>query len=457
MTMNVVLLLLLMQTGEKVERFDQDPGWDGRNNRSATPREIRQDFGAVPGKVGGLVTPAAEPAYYAKVLSKRTLKDAFAASGTVVVEPGPGNTLIGFFNGQTVNEWRTPNSIVLRLNGRGDGFHVHLEYATGRWRAGADFYSVVEQGKKQMRLFPSGPKAYAWTLSYAGGTVTATLDGEKLVLPLDPGHLDDGATFNRFGLLNVIKSADSPGTLWLDDVEVDGVTDRFDADPKWDALNARKTYLTSNVRPQFDFGYSPTRHAEGAAAGEMGGLVFRGDERYPDKMAYYGDRLKLLTLDRPLKASGRVALRRAVTDSTVLIGFFHSTESMRVSQAQSSGFPENFLGIAIEGPSREGFLFYPAYGVGGEGQSGNGARDPRCSPVHPDGTSRAWTLAYSPEGTGTITVTLDGKPVSLALPKEHREKGARFDRFGLITTHIDGNGQHVYFDDLTYTFDQAAK
>jgi hypothetical protein len=26
-----------------------------------------------------------------------------------------------------------------------------------------------------------------------------------------------------------------------------------------------------------------------------------------------------------------------------------------------------------------------------------------------------------------------------------------FDRFGIITTHIDGNGQTVYFDDLTYT------
>jgi hypothetical protein len=455
--MSAMILLILLQAGERTERFDQDPGWDGHNNRSAANHAIKQDFGAAPGMVGGLVTPAGEAAYYAKGITPRTLKDKFSASGTVVVEPGPGNTLIGFFNAETVNEWRTPNSIALRLNGRGDGFHVHLEYATALWRAGGDFYSVVEKGKKQMRLFPSGPKAYAWTLSYDRGTVTATLDGERLVLPLDPGHSDDGATFNRFGLLNVIKSADSPGTLWLDDVEVDGVTDRFDADPKWDALNARKTYVTANVRPRFDFGYSGTRHAGGAAPGEMGGLVFRGDERYADRMAYYGDRLKPLTLDRPLKASGKLALRRAVTDSTVLIGFFHSTESMRVSQAQSSGFPENFLGAAIEGPSREGFLFYPAYGVDGEGQSGNGSRDPRCAHVHPDGASHAWTLEYSPEEGGTITVSLDGKRVSLGLSKEHRAKGARFDRFGLVTTHIDGNGQNVYFDDLTYTVDQAGK
>ena len=30
-------------------------------------------------------------------------------------------------------------------------------------------------------------------------------------------------------------------------------------------------------------------------------------------------------------------------------------------------------------------------------------------------------------------------------------RGAHFNRFGIITTHIDGNGQTVYFDDLTYT------
>jgi hypothetical protein len=26
-----------------------------------------------------------------------------------------------------------------------------------------------------------------------------------------------------------------------------------------------------------------------------------------------------------------------------------------------------------------------------------------------------------------------------------------FDRFGLVTTRIDGYGQTIYFDDLTYT------
>jgi hypothetical protein len=32
--------------------------------------------------------------------------------------------------------------------------------------------------------------------------------------------------------------------------------------------------------------------------------------------------------------------------------------------------------------------------------------------------------------------------------------GATFDRIGTLTTRVDGNGQHVYFDDLTYTVRQ---
>jgi hypothetical protein len=461
------LLLLLLagarQAELRTERFDRDPAWDGRNHRSTAhgPREIRQDFGydAAARAVGGTVSPDGEPAFYAKVLPATTLEAPLAASGTLVVggDGRPdGNTLVGFFHAGAVNEWRTPNSIALRVNGRGDGFHLHLEYATARWRAGADFFAVVDptSGKRSARLVPGGRVVHAWTLRYdpAGeGVVTATLDGETLTLPLDPGHKADGATFDRFGLLNAVKSADSGGGIWIDDVAVGGATDRFDADPGWGGRGNRRNYRSVNVRPRFDFGFSPTRHAGGAGAGELGGLVFRGDERYPDRMAYYGDRLDALSLDRPLRASGRVALRRGVTDSTVLLGFFHATGSMRSSKAQVSGVPENFLGVAVEGPSREGFLFYPAYATDREGEAASavGARPP---PLLPDGKPHDWTLDYSPAGSGRITVTLDGRSVSLDLTSAHRQIGARFDRFGLITTHIDGNGQEIWFDDLTYTW-----
>jgi hypothetical protein len=43
--------------------------------------------------------------------------------------------------------------------------------------------------------------------------------------------------------------------------------------------------------------------------------------------------------------------------------------------------------------------------------------------------------------------------VTLNLDPGHKQLGALFNRFGIITTHIDGNGQTVYFDDITYTID----
>lgn len=43
-----------------------------------------------------------------------------------------------FFNSETVNEWRTPNTIAMRLNGRGENFFAYVEYCTSKWRAGGD-------------------------------------------------------------------------------------------------------------------------------------------------------------------------------------------------------------------------------------------------------------------------------------------------------------------------------
>jgi hypothetical protein len=63
-------------------------------------------------------------------------------------------------------------------------------------------------------------------------------------------------------------------------------------------------------------------------------------------------------------------------------------------------------------------------------------------------------MVYDPSavgGRGRIVVTLGKATAALDLGAGDRKTGARFDRFGLVTTWIDGNGQHVYFDDLTYT------
>src|SRR2546430_14487229 len=92
---------------ERHESFDKDPGWEGVNNRGREPgpRTIKQDFGysartshagGTPGEMGGLITPAAEPAYYAKTIAAKAFDDRLRASGKVLCKGPRAHVLIGF-------------------------------------------------------------------------------------------------------------------------------------------------------------------------------------------------------------------------------------------------------------------------------------------------------------------------------------------------------------------------
>src|SRR5262249_52159124 len=167
---------------ERVQRFDRDPAWDGHNNRSTTPpaRLIRQDFGfsrtahagGEIGELGGFISPAAEPAYYAKVIPGANLDSNLTASGTLAVTGERFHALIGFFHSKTLNEWRTPNTIALRISGRRDVFYAWVEYATGRWRAGGDeprgfpVRRDPRSGRDELIGFPAKGAVHRWSLRY---------------------------------------------------------------------------------------------------------------------------------------------------------------------------------------------------------------------------------------------------------------------------------------------------
>jgi hypothetical protein len=283
--------------------------------------------------------------------------------------------------------------------------------------------------------------------------ITATIGKDVAVCKLDESHKTDGATFNRFGILNVMKSADSGSAVWFDDMAVNGkAVESFDKDPKWEGRNNRATSMSRIVRPWFDFGYSQTQFAGGKLKGELGGQIFRGDCRERERMASYGDAVGPLTLKHPLIASGKIALVRGVSDSTTLFGFYHSQQSMRQNESQNDGLPEGVLGIHIEGPSSEGFYFYPAHRPSG---GGSVFGDVRKSPtIYPDGKSHDWSLHYDPnssDGKGRVIVTLDGQSTALDLPEAAKAGRTVFDRFGIVTSWIDGNSQDVYWDDIKYT------
>ena len=310
-----VAMVRPIRAEQRTEHFDQDPQWDGVNNRAKSPEPqlITQDFGysktqhaggrVEPAKSAGCSRPPPSRAFTRNRSSTKSFDDKLEASGKFACTGRHFHILVGFFNASTVNEWRTPNSIVLRLYGRGEVFYAYVEYATSRWRAGGDspggFSTVIEAetGRPQLKGFAGGVP-HTWSLVYdpngndGAGSIIAKIDDETAECHLDPGHKQDGATFNRFGVLNIPKSFDQGGEVWFDDVTFGGKTEHFDSDPKWEAVGTRRTYRTASVRPRFDFGFSPTNFAGGKSAGELGGEIFRGDRRYPERLAYYGDRLK---------------------------------------------------------------------------------------------------------------------------------------------------------------------
>jgi hypothetical protein len=189
-------------------------------------RQVKQDSGFSftrhaggkgAGELGGFIHPAAEPAYYARRIPRKTINDKLTVSGTVKCTGRQFHVVVGFFNSNTLNEWRTPNTISLRLYGRGDVFYAFVEYATSRWRAGGDnpqpFPFVIDPGtgRREQSGFTSNT-AHRWSLTYdpqgndGGGRIAVTLDRKTTVLDLREGPRPAGARFNRFGII----------TTWID-------------------------------------------------------------------------------------------------------------------------------------------------------------------------------------------------------------------------------------------------
>src|SRR4029434_8049241 len=113
------------------------------------------------------------------------------------------------------SEWRTNHTLRLRIQGRGDIFIAFADYCTSKWRAGGQSFTQAADRKSSRApaiSFPSDGNPIKWSLTYdpdgdgGKGTLTATMGDHTAVCELDSGHKEDGATFNRFGIMNVMKS-----------------------------------------------------------------------------------------------------------------------------------------------------------------------------------------------------------------------------------------------------------
>jgi hypothetical protein len=456
------------QPAVRTQSFDADPGWDGYRNHLEPPRPhvVRQRFGyrttnkaggAKAGEIGGRLQRSITPVWYATQIEPRTLNDKISFSGRFAVHDDESNTgtLLGLFNDKLSRGWRTAHSLAMRIDGNGGKFWVFFEYGTKSWYTGCKgcFEGDAYQTTKTKPFRADGtPHDFSFTYDPAAeggrGLITFILDGTEYTLALDPSHRPDGATFNRFGVFNQ-QTTGGAMEVFFDDLVLDGKLIAFDDDPTWEGKGNEVEYQDRALRPLHDFGFSATRHAGGKAAGELGGIIWR-DER----PAYYGDKVGPLTLDDELVASGKVAFTGAGSDSGVYLGWFDSATKRAAERPEDKHAQRNVLGVLVEGPSRVGHYFRPAYRLA----DGRGAAPEEGPVIRPDGAVHDWSMRYDPRGaggSGQITVKFDDHAQTIDLPPGAKGAGTTFDRFGFFNHQAGGNYVYLYVDDLTYTAAQT--
>lgn len=474
------------KTVQKSQSFDRDPGWEGHNNR-LLPRElptITQEFGysktgfagKAAGEMGGLVTRASEPAYYADRIGPKTLDDRLSASGSLALKKTTpaGGVFFGFFRAaQPGGGGRPICSLGMNLDTEHTGGRLAVRLITGRNQSCGTFITPFIPGKfRPTPLRNDGPR-YTWKLDYdpeaAGGRgrFTFTLHGEapkpeeidtpdlpeafkqearvrfptttSFSVDLPEGYRNQGTTFDHFGLMNMMK----PGgqvTLYFADLTYDGRSQDFSRDPGWDASRNQGTYQATDVSGAHNFGFSNSSHA-GGKPGEAGGVFWRADT-----WGYYADRVGPLSFEDRLEARGRVVLAAGGPDSDMCFGWFRSPES-----GDSPFRVGSFLGIKVGGPTRVGHYFLPALVADEQVRV-----LPDRGPVMEPGRAYQWSVVYDPEGNngqGTIAAKLGDQSITAPLRpgQKARAKAARLDRFGMLSIGPGGQIVRLYLDDLAYT------
>lgn len=473
----------------KRESFDRDPGWEGQRNR-IVPKQVPtvvQDFGyertgnagKEPGELGGQVTRASEPAFYADRIGPKTLDDRLSASGTFAITKSEGNSGIffGFMRAQQPGAGGRPiNSLGLDLDGEGTGCRLAVRLITGRNQSCGTFITPFLPGKYRPTPLRNDGTRYHWKLDYdpdgAGGkgrfTFMLNADPAKpearseksladlpeshrqealshfpsttsFAVDLPEGYKRQGTTFDHFGMMNLMK-AGGRLAIHFDDLTYEGRTQEFSRDPQWDASGNRRTYQATDVGGAHNFGYSPTSHA-GGKPGEAGGVFWRTDE-----WGYYADKIAPLSFEDRLEARGKVVLTVGGPDSDMRFGWFRTDGQ---GAAPSTAGP--FVGVAVGGPTRVGHYFLPAATVASGVYS-----HPDRGPVLTPGKPYSWSLIYDPQangGNGAITATLGTESVThnLRPGQKAAAKEARLDRFGLFSIGPGGQIVKLYLDDLEYT------
>jgi hypothetical protein len=163
----------------KTESFDADPSWDGHNNRVVPDRvpTVMQDFGysttnfagKAAGEIGGLITRASVPAFYADRIGAVTLDEKLSAAGTfAVTKTGPGGgVFFGFFRAeQPGGGGRPTGSLGLDMGSERGGCRLAVRLITGHNQSCGTFITPFIPGKFRPTPIRNDGTRYRWTLDY---------------------------------------------------------------------------------------------------------------------------------------------------------------------------------------------------------------------------------------------------------------------------------------------------
>ena len=453
--------------GLKHESFEHDPHWDARNNQTAPRRkgDVTQDFGystthfagTNAGEMGGTITRAFVPAFYADKFAPKTFADKLTASGSFALTHTRASSgfFFGWFNCQQSGGTRPVGSLGLDMDCEKSGGRLSVRMISAQNKSCGTFITPFIPGKFRPTPIRNDGTRYFWKLTYDPDansgkgrfefTITSNADkheefeGKTFSVDVPEGFKTSGTTLDHFGLMNMGR----PGgtlTVYFDDLTHDGRTQDFSTDQAWDATNNHRTYAPDDTPGAHHYGYSAETSFAGGSPGEIGGVVWRTEKNF----GWYADKVGPLTLDHRLEASGRAILAIGAPDSDAAFGWFSSQ-----TPAEAAATKTNFVGIFIAGPTRIGHYFAPICVTA----KGRRVGLKQASVLVP-GKPHQWKFLYDPDandGNGLIKVTLDNETTTLKLSPGVKREGAQFDRFGLVSTPPGGGLVKIYFDDLTYT------
>ena len=152
-----------------------------------------------------------------------------------------------------------------------------------------------------------------------------SFEGKLFHVDLPPGFKKENATFDRFGLLDGMKTGGTM-SIYFGDLMLDGKPLDPSNQSEWVGQNNRGQVQESSVVAGASFRVQREDEFRRRLSG-------RSRRRYvaQGKYAYYADKIESLSLDHPLHAAGRVVLKVGAPDSDMFIGFFDG------SQGQAAG------------------------------------------------------------------------------------------------------------------------